>query len=88
MCDENEDCDDGTDESIYTCEESSCPENSFHCKHGGCVHLDARCNGFQDCIDGSDESPILCKNMKICPAGNCPFSKYQTKYKKNEKELI
>lgn len=79
MCDDVKDCRDGTDESKTTCEELPCPEHTFHCKHGGCIHLQARCNGHFDCIDGSDESTELCKNLK-CPNGYCPNSKFMNKY--------
>lgn len=69
------DCNDGSDESHDICEDFPCPHDSYHCRHGGCVHLDARCDGNPDCIDGSDESDTLCSSLKCDSCKNnitCP----------------
>uniref|UniRef100_A0A4W5LSX0 Low density lipoprotein receptor a n=1 Tax=Hucho hucho TaxID=62062 RepID=A0A4W5LSX0_9TELE len=58
VCDEELDCEDGSDEA--SCPPTTCSSTSFQCNNSVCVpHLWA-CDGDVDCSDGSDEWPQNC----------------------------
>ncbi|XP_063689128.1 very low-density lipoprotein receptor-like [Bolinopsis microptera] len=50
VCDEEDDCDDGSDEN--NCPEIPCVQT---CSNGDCIYDDWVCDGAADCDDGSDE---------------------------------
>lgn len=57
VCDEADDCADGSDESMDTC----CGIYDFICDEGEtCIDPQLMCDGFFDCADISDELPSLC----------------------------
>ena len=60
LCDGPEDCNDGSDETILQCGQTTCPDLSFRCLYGACIDGDKRCNDKIDCADSSDESFETC----------------------------
>lgn len=48
----------------FMCRANACPQNSFHCANGNCIHKNSKCDNLDDCGDNSDEID--------CPA-NCSF---------------
>lgn len=48
----------------FMCRTNACPQNSFHCANGNCIHQNSKCDNIDDCGDNSDEID--------CPA-NCNF---------------
>ncbi|XP_036143216.1 modular serine protease [Monomorium pharaonis] len=54
------DCLDGSDENTTICREYVCPEHTFRCSYGGCVHQEVICDGVKDCVDGTDEDSSTC----------------------------
>ncbi|KAL6260239.1 hypothetical protein P5V15_007772 [Pogonomyrmex californicus] len=65
VCNGYKDCSDGSDENATICRENICPENTFRCSYGGCVHQEVVCDGVKDCIDGTDE------DSNTCTAADC-----------------
>ena len=58
LCDQEDDCGDGSDED--DCPASECDgENEFSCGDGYCVTRRWRCDGDMDCPDASDEKAII-----------------------------
>ncbi|UYV68183.1 hypothetical protein LAZ67_5003286 [Cordylochernes scorpioides] len=56
-CDDNRDCDYGTDEKLELClSRINCSNEEFKCKIGQCIPLKDVCNGIHNCIDTSDEN--------------------------------
>eukprot|EP00062_Callorhinchus_milii_P008174 gi/632950593/ref/XP_007890808.1/ PREDICTED: low-density lipoprotein receptor-related protein 1-like isoform X2 [Callorhinchus milii] len=64
-CDGDDDCTDGSDESL--CAKTTCGPSDFVCHNGKCLPLKWVCDGTSDCEDGSDESLQVC-HSKTCPA--------------------
>ena len=58
VCDEEHDCEDGSDET--TCPTPTCRPGSFQCNNSKCVPRLWACDGDADCPDGSDEWPQNC----------------------------
>uniref|UniRef100_A0A8C7S7S0 Low density lipoprotein receptor a n=1 Tax=Oncorhynchus mykiss TaxID=8022 RepID=A0A8C7S7S0_ONCMY len=58
VCDEELDCDDGSDEA--SCPPTTCSSTSFQCNNSVCVPRLWACDGDADCSDGSDEWPQNC----------------------------
>lgn len=61
LCDSQQDCHYGDDESDDLCKEiavqlGKCGEFEFLCDTGQCIELQSVCDNFPDCIDGSDEA--------------------------------
>ncbi|XP_051562972.1 low-density lipoprotein receptor [Myxocyprinus asiaticus] len=77
VCDNADDCGDGTDELVTSCREKSCLPNQFSC--GGrlneCVSTRWHCDGKSDCENGADEQGCVLKNCTDeefrCRSGQC-----------------
>jgi len=55
MCDDNDDCGDGSDEKKENCESFTCPEEWFRCKNNRCIPPNWLCDGGKDCSSFEDE---------------------------------
>lgn len=62
VCDDEADCDDGSDEA--SCPPLTCSSASFQCNNTVCVPRLWACDGDADCSDGSDEWPQNCGTQK------------------------
>lgn len=56
LCDNIQNCKDGSDETIQACANYKCPKYTYKCAFGGCIFEDGRCDGKKDCLDNSDET--------------------------------
>ncbi|XP_055924934.1 uncharacterized protein LOC129956919 isoform X3 [Argiope bruennichi] len=64
VCNQLEDCRDGSDEK--NCTVGECKEFNFECKNSECISMAEYCNYREDCDDGSDE---LSCNFRPCSLG-------------------
>ncbi|KAI7807270.1 low-density lipoprotein receptor [Triplophysa rosa] len=77
VCDDTDDCGDGSDELVSSCKEKTCVTGQFSC--GGrlnqCVSSRWRCDGKADCENGADEQGCVLKNCTDgefrCTSGQC-----------------
>lgn len=71
VCDDEADCDDGSDEA--SCPPVTCSATSFQCNNTVCVPRLWACDGDVDCSDGSDEWPSNCGTQRpeTAPAHQC-----------------
>ncbi|KAF5901847.1 low-density lipoprotein receptor, partial [Clarias magur] len=69
VCDEDADCDDGSDEA--KCQPRTCSLTAFRC-NSVCLPRLWVCDGDTDCADGSDEWPQNCGNQPSpSPSRHC-----------------
>ncbi|XP_026101134.1 low-density lipoprotein receptor [Carassius auratus] len=77
VCDQTDDCGDGSDELLESCSNKKCLSSQFSC--GGrlnqCVSTRWRCDGKSDCENGADEQGCVLKNCTDeefrCRSGQC-----------------
>ncbi|XP_062853006.1 low-density lipoprotein receptor [Trichomycterus rosablanca] len=77
VCDDMDDCGDGTDELAATCSKKECLESEFSC--GGrlnqCLSSRWRCDGKADCENGADEQGCALTSCTadefLCANGDC-----------------
>ena len=55
LCDADNDCLDGEDESKAVCEGKTCSPQQFACKNGKCIPKHLKCDSINQCGDNSDE---------------------------------
>ncbi|XP_067126407.1 MAM and LDL-receptor class A domain-containing protein 1-like, partial [Centruroides vittatus] len=67
LCDEYEDCKDGSDEKGF-CSSVQCNQSNYFCHDRHCVREELICDGTKQCSDGSDES--MC-DLTECPPNYC-----------------
>merc|ERR1719427_1868889 len=81
VCDQAEDCYDGSDEADCGTklddEEKPCQPDQFHCYSGECIKLHLACNNHPDCLDASDEGPAQC-STSCTGNGQCPHNCFPT----------
>ncbi|XP_067314922.1 low-density lipoprotein receptor [Pseudorasbora parva] len=76
VCDDADDCGDGSDELPEACREKTCLPSQFTCGSlNQCVSMRWRCDGKSDCENGADEQGCVLKNCTDeefrCRSGQC-----------------
>ncbi|XP_069932953.1 SCO-spondin [Oryctolagus cuniculus] len=70
LCDNQDDCGDGSDED--GCATPGCGEGQMSCSSGHCLPLALLCDGQDDCGDGTDEQGCPCPPDSLaCADGHC-----------------
>ncbi|KAH0628621.1 hypothetical protein JD844_009980 [Phrynosoma platyrhinos] len=85
VCDEDHDCEDGSDEEH--CPPPTCNPEMFHCNSSECIPKLWVCDNDVDCKDGSDESATQCGKREMtnpcsplelhCGSGECIHQRWQ-----------
>ncbi|XP_036361362.1 low-density lipoprotein receptor-related protein 2-like [Octopus sinensis] len=78
VCDEDDDCRDGSDENSNLCATHTCEKTQYRCNNGRCINHLFRCDFDDDCRDNSDEigcdastcgpAQFTCKNSRCIDA--------------------
>ncbi|KAI6192728.1 EGF-like domain-containing protein [Aphelenchoides besseyi] len=63
-CDSDNDCQDGSDEALEICANTTCSANQFRCGSGRCIPIYWLCDNDNDCYDGSDEDKERCPPLQ------------------------
>lgn len=77
VCDDEADCDDGSDEA--SCPPVTCSALSFQCNNSVCIPRLWVCDSDVDCSDGSDEWPQTCGTKRPASAATheCSYLEFQ-----------
>uniref|UniRef100_T1IUN7 EGF-like domain-containing protein n=1 Tax=Strigamia maritima TaxID=126957 RepID=T1IUN7_STRMM len=77
VCDNDDDCGDGTDELPDFCSVHTCSTTEYRCGNGRCISKSWKCDHEDDCGDGTDEldcsyppcaeGEFTCKNKRCIP---------------------
>uniref|UniRef100_A0A3Q2Q3X8 Low-density lipoprotein receptor-related protein 2 n=1 Tax=Fundulus heteroclitus TaxID=8078 RepID=A0A3Q2Q3X8_FUNHE len=81
ICDNDNDCGDGSDELERVCAFHTCAPTVFTCGNGRCVPYHYRCDHYNDCGDNSDEVGCLFRPCDpstefACSNGRCIAKDY------------
>ncbi|XP_037704852.1 low-density lipoprotein receptor-related protein 2 isoform X2 [Choloepus didactylus] len=76
ICDNHDDCGDGSEELEIVCAFHTCSPTDFTCDNGRCVQYHFRCDHYNDCGDNSDEIGCQFRNCNsttefTCNNGRC-----------------